>query len=535
MIQSGHIMVTSSTWSVSGTGSKVQIESGGVLTATSAITVATATTFQIDNGGAYNQNVAASMGSTILAGTEVFGSSSSFTYNTAPTGTSLPSSPGYGNLTINTTANSAAIGWAGTIAQIQGDFNVTATGTGTIRQALTGSPNITVSIGGNFNLSGTNTNFWFSSGAGTCAVTVGGSLNISGSALLDLGNGSGAGTLNLGGNFSQTGGTFTSGNSISAVNFSGGAASATFTQSAGTFTNTNINWSIAAGKTLANNSTTAIVATGKTMTVNGSFQINQGSFSGTTGTWTYGAGAGLLFNNNSGAYGVIDASHVYWPSANGPANVSLISGGGINLGVSRTVTNYTTAAGTTLSSGASLTINGIALMNTGAYFANRPTFGSASTLKYNTGGTYGSANEWITTSGAGYPANVQISNNTTVNLPNGNAGIARQCSGNLTIDLGSALDMNGSTPMTATLTVLGSVNLSGTLSLSTSGGGDIRVGGNWNFIAGGTFNSNSRAVFFIGATQQVVSRSAGGSLNFDYFINQNSGGGIQLAPAPILM
>src|SRR5437868_85554 len=47
VIQNTHNMTTSTTWSISGTGSKLQIESGGTLTATLAVTLATATTFQI--------------------------------------------------------------------------------------------------------------------------------------------------------------------------------------------------------------------------------------------------------------------------------------------------------------------------------------------------------------------------------------------------------------------------------------------------------------------------------------------------------
>jgi hypothetical protein len=83
--------------------------------------------------------------------------------------------------------------------------------------------------------------------------------------------------------------------------------------------------------------------------------------------------------------------------------------------------------------------------------------------------------------------------------------------------------------MTASLTVNGSLNLSGTLTLSTVSGGDIKIGGNWNFTAGGTFNSNSRAVFFIGGAQQAISRSAAGTLNFDYLVNSNTSGGLKLS------
>ena len=125
VIQNTHSMTTSAAWSVSGTGSKVWIENGGTLTATFLVTCNAATTFQIDNGGSYIANAALS--SAILGGTEVFGASSNFTYNFAPTGTSAPSSPGYGNLTINTTTNGSNLGWGGTLTQVQGNLTVTST------------------------------------------------------------------------------------------------------------------------------------------------------------------------------------------------------------------------------------------------------------------------------------------------------------------------------------------------------------------------------------------------------------------------
>ena len=72
IIQASHLMTTSATLSISGTASKLQISNTATLTATFAITLAAATTFQIDNGGTYVHNHAATM-STILGGTESFG------------------------------------------------------------------------------------------------------------------------------------------------------------------------------------------------------------------------------------------------------------------------------------------------------------------------------------------------------------------------------------------------------------------------------------------------------------------------------
>ena len=81
VIQNGHNMTTSATWSISGTGSKLQIENGGTLTATSAITVASATTFQIDSGGTYVHDNTTAYGGSVFQGTESFDAASTVILN----------------------------------------------------------------------------------------------------------------------------------------------------------------------------------------------------------------------------------------------------------------------------------------------------------------------------------------------------------------------------------------------------------------------------------------------------------------------
>src|SRR5207247_7616662 len=58
VIQNGHSMGTTPAWSVSGTGAKIQIESGGTLTANSIVSVPT---FQVDDGGTYIHNTVGSV------------------------------------------------------------------------------------------------------------------------------------------------------------------------------------------------------------------------------------------------------------------------------------------------------------------------------------------------------------------------------------------------------------------------------------------------------------------------------------------
>jgi autotransporter-associated beta strand protein len=271
----------------------------------------------------------------------------------------------------------------------------------------------------------------------------------------------------------------------------------TFTIADGTGTDLTDNGTVATAGNITNNGQAVI---------NNTLQIDEGGFPGSgTGTYSYDQTNGVLvFNNSSGSYAVNNNN--YWPTTNGPQNVTVQNTGGITMNVSRTVgLLFQTAKGVTISSGNTLTLNGTCQINTNGFFLNSPTYGSSSLLKYNTGGTYGRAGEWLpgATSNPGYPANVQLSNNTTLNLANGSSTQPFQMSGSLTVDSGSKMDMAGATPMTAALNVLGSVVNNGTVALSTSAGGDIKVGGNWT--NNGTFTPNSRTATFNGTTNQSIS------------------------------
>lgn len=194
-------------------------------------------------------------------------------------------------------------------------------------------------------------------------------------------------------------------------------------------------------------------------------------------------------------------------SATGGTTVSSSGGGTL-----ATSSGVTVALGAGLDFGAGIsTVNGTMQINPGGFVNNNPpAYGSGSTLQYATGGTYGRSLEWSTTSGAGYPANVHLTNSTILDLGNGGTGTARQMSGSLTIDAGSALDMDLN-PMTASVTVVGDVNIgSGRLTLSSAAGGNLFVGGGWTFGAG-TFQPNGRNVTFNGTTGQ----SLNGSTTFD--------------------
>ncbi len=169
--------------------------------------------------------------------------------------------------------------------------------------------------------------------------------------------------------------------------------------------------------------------------------------------------------------------------------------------------------------GSASTINGTMTLNSGAWVeANSPIYASGSTLKYNTGGTYGRWLEWKDTTGAGYPSNVVISASTTVDLYNSDTTVARRISGNLTIDASSGISLVNKA---ATLTVNGDIVNNGTITLSDQSGGDLIVKG--NFTNNGTFTANDRAISFKGSSQQTVGGTTA-PLNFAYVIFNNAAG-----------
>ncbi|HYH85321.1 MAG TPA: Calx-beta domain-containing protein, partial [Pyrinomonadaceae bacterium] len=500
-IQNGHNMTNVAAWSISGANSKLQIEDGGTLTANVAVTLNSATTFQIDGGGTYVHNNNTAYGSTIFNGTENFDATSTVILNNSST--TGPSNVAFGNLTVNfTTDPGGSVNLSGAISTINGDLTITNTQTREFR--ITASANVTLTIGGNLTIQG-------------------GTLNLS--------SGAGVPTINLSGNYNQTGGTLTStGSGIGSINFTGGSSFVTFTQSAGTLTNTNINWSIANGKIVQfNNAFTnaasrtfdintggmllaaATITNSGTVNVFGEFRLTDGGFA--TGTnFVYGVNGTLGFVS-SGSYVV--GNDAYWPTTNGPVNVNVL-GLGMTLNVARTVTGlFQYSAG--VSNAGNLTLNGTSQVNAGGFMSGSPTYGAASLLKYNTGTNYGRNGEWLpgATSGAGYPNHVQLSNNTTLELPNGSNGSTFQLAGGLQIDAGSALNMGA---MTQALSVLGSVQNEGTLTLSTVLGGDIKVGDNWTRGASATFTPNNRAVIFNGSILQTIQVLGGGTETFNYLV-----------------
>ncbi|NRA94345.1 MAG: hypothetical protein HRU26_17045, partial [Psychroserpens sp.] len=90
--------------------------------------------------------------------------------------------------------------------------------------------------------------------------------------------------------------------------------------------------------------------------------------------------------------------------------------------------------------------------------------------------------------------------------------------GSLNVNAGGTLTMNG---ISDRLNVSGDFTNDGTLSLSGTSGGDLSVSG--NFTQNGTLNNNSRAVFFEGGNNQILSGTST-PVTFDFLFVNKSGG-----------
>ncbi|MCS6916982.1 MAG: T9SS type A sorting domain-containing protein [Chitinophagales bacterium] len=211
---------------------------------------------------------------------------------------------------------------------------------------------------------------------------------------------------------------------------------------------------------------------------------------------TINAGASLTVSNNRVLNIYATCNNVAWTNNGsftaGTNNEEVIFQGSPPYTVTISGTSVTTFNRLTLNVGALITTTPVISkqlqLNTNSYVNNPVTYGSSSTLVYNTGGTYGVSQEWTgstTTAGFGTPNHVTIQNTTTVNMPVAARGLA----GNLNIS-------------------------SGTFNML----GDLYIGGNWTrSAASGTFIHNCRAVFFTNTSaDQTVTVSGSGTETFSY-------------------
>jgi len=296
---------------------------------------------------------------------------------------------------------------------------------------------------------------------------------------------------------------------------------ATTAQTRNSGTTTTVSGVLATNDSYLNNGTT---------TINGTFQINANGWGGGSNDFVYGSSGNLIFAHNNGSeYGSIDATHRYWPATSGPVNVTINSNSPINLGVARAVTGILqVAAGFRNLGNITVGTNGTLRLNSGYSWLNAnssPVYGTSSKLIYNSGGSPGRSNEWTVSTGtvgttAGLPQDVQVSNNTAINFPNGNTAtgsgtVAAMAGGIVTVDSGSAIYLDYGTNGNSALIVTKDLLLNGSLSLGNAEGGNITVGGNWTQATAATFSPKGRRVIFNGSAAQTITKTGGGTLDFD--------------------
>jgi hypothetical protein len=261
-------------------------------------------------------------------------------------------------------------------------------------------------------------------------------------------------------------------------------------------------------------------------TVNGTLRMTNGS-DVTGNDVVYGSASTLNFAHASGTTRTITAGQRFWPVVNPPFNVTVSANSPIQITTPVGVVGGTLglAAALHLSTANVLTVYGIFSINAGGSVlaGNAPLYGAASTLRYNTGGTYGRGVEWsangIGVIGVtpGYPNNVTVQGTTVLDYRNGATAGTKAMAGALNVPAGSVLDMSmGAVAAGGPLVVAGNATIVGTLILGVGANDDLKLNG--NLTANGTFTANGRKVFFTnnGVTQNITSTAP--SLTIPYLV-----------------
>jgi hypothetical protein len=277
IIQSGHSMTTSKAWSFGSSDKafKLRIKDGGKLTATFDITLKLGNTFQIDNGGTYEHNVASNL-STLFTGTEVFETNSNFVILQCNASPVIPDN-GYGNLTFKNSI-SANLGMNSKITRVKGNLSYEITCTGVTKFSMvTAATTVTVlDVDGDLIVNspdGTGS-IQISNGTGSSTLNVGGDVKII-KGVLSLASGTGTSILNIGKGLLITGGTINSTNSASpaTINFNG--INSLFSKTGGTYGNSaNINIGVGTNANLTVDGALT-VGTGRTLTLGGNVVVGQ--------------------------------------------------------------------------------------------------------------------------------------------------------------------------------------------------------------------------------------------------------------------
>lgn len=509
VIQSGHTMTTTASWSLSGTGMTLQIESGGTLQANHTVDLTPSSTFQIDNGGQYNHNYS---GNEVFDGTESFGTSSTVELQQLPSST-IDQGITFGNLTLNFTSGGSlrANNADNETFEIAGNLTLQNTGGGSneFRMATGSGDNVILEIGGDFIMTGGRFDFYSASG-GT------------------------GGIVKVGGNFSFTGGTWdNAGSNNLEIQFTGGSSSdVTFQLSSGTTISgssvDDCDWTISSGKTVTLLSDLE-VGSGEVCTVEGqlncsTFTVTDGGSSSTftlasTGTLgigsvdgietsgsggnietdvrNYNTAATYMYNGTSSQVtgdGLYDESNELTGTvqiSNTSAEVSLSEdinfGDGFQLTVDESAAldinagdNFIKASGST----ASITVNGTITIEDADGFSASSTSGGEAFQGF-TSCTFGSSGN-ITYDAAG---NQTITNQFTY--------------GNLILSASNVSSSSNNKTAAGTLDIDGNLSITGTADFDPNDK-QINLAGNWTAASGTDFSEGNSTIVLDGTTTQSI-------------------------------
>jgi len=385
VIQNGNSMTTSATWTLA-SGSTVEIESGGALTASGASV--SAYSFLVDAGGTMTINNGRTLtindgpdnpdlnvygtlvnsGTITVNGTMAVGAGG--TYQHAENGGVIPGAGGNVNWdsasTLLITGLTSAPPTSG-MAQSFGNLTYncigqTAEWTLGLPTAITG--NLTVQSTGNGGVPTGTYHFQFATGA--YGLNIGGNLTVTGGGL-EWGHSSVSATINIGGSFLQSGnggvGKWHSPGGTVTINFTGAGKTVSGNLNGGTSTITTLNFNLSNGASYAVAGNVTVPS--GTLTVQNGGYLDVGAFGSSkiitgAGNFTLAAGGGLgiadpygiLTGTGTGATGgsiQVTGARAYDAAANYTYNgtaAAQVSGNGLSTANNLTISN---ASGVTMS------------------------------------------------------------------------------------------------------------------------------------------------------------------------------------------
>ena len=273
VIQANHSLATTANWTISGTNSKLLIETGATLRGNNKITVPS---FQIDGTGTYVHNV----NNNTFPGTTIrtFAATSTIELDDWSGTAALPSPTTWGTIIMNV-PNGSNLNQAGTLTDVAGNLILRNTGNPGNELRLATTQSYTLTIGGDLIIE---------------------------DGVLEAGqsNGNYNQKIIINGSYNQSGGTFIRSNNnanVLQVEFNG--TNSTFNKTAGTMTNTYMNWAVNATKKLTLNNSFSIPVS-RTITVNGTLDCNTKQVTG-TGSFGLTSTGRLSTANTSGVDGSI--------------------------------------------------------------------------------------------------------------------------------------------------------------------------------------------------------------------------------------